>query len=123
MNIIKLYGTASSTTNNVANVLIPTRGRIRQVQLAFYADGITDNGIGVIEVSKASAREVGTNGAQQCIVEAALEANFVTSGLSLYGINLVVPVDVAVSQGQLIYLHIYISGTLGITGSALLHYT
>lgn len=122
MNTLKLYGTGSATANAVASVQIPSRGRIRGVQLALMADCITDNGAVQIEVSRASAREIAVNGAQQCVIEAAVYQNFVTSGLAAIGINQFFPVSVDVVQGQLIYLHAVVTGTLTYTATAVIHY-
>jgi hypothetical protein len=112
MNSLKLYGTGSATANAVANVLIPTRGKLKGIAVALWADSVTDNAQVNCEVSKASAREIAVNGAQQCVVEVGLAGNFLTSGLAQFGVNQFFPLDIDVTQGQLIYLHAVVTGTL-----------
>jgi hypothetical protein len=83
---------------------------------------VTDNGTLALELSKASATEIAVNGAQQCLAEVRATSNFVTSGLAHTGINLVTPVDTKFNQGQILYLHAVIGGTLTYTGGAVIHY-
>jgi hypothetical protein len=116
----KLYGTASATANNVANVIIPTAGRIVGVQFAVRYNSITDGGQCDLEISLASAREIAINGSQQCVAQVAFESNFVTSGLAQTGVNLFFPVDQRVSQGQIVYLHCLVGGTIVFDATALL---
>lgn len=112
MRTLKLYGTGSATANGVASVTIPSAGTIRGVQCAVRMNSITDGAQLNIEVSRASAREVAVNGAQQCICEVVAEGNFVTSGLAQFGINQFFPTNVSVVQGQIIYLHALVGGTV-----------
>jgi len=112
MRTIKLYGTGSASANGVASVTIPSAATIRGVQAAVRVNSITDGAQVNIEVSRASAREIQTNGAQQSICEVALEGNFVTSGLAQAGVNQFFPTSVAVTQGQIIYLHALVGGTV-----------
>jgi len=105
MRAIKLYGTGAATANAVANVQIPSATRIVGVQWAIAVDAVADNAVCNLEVSAASATEIGTNGAQMCISEFRSYNNLVTSGMTLNSYNFFVPVDFAVRQGQLIYLH------------------
>jgi hypothetical protein len=85
-------------------------------------DGIVDSSSIDIEISRASAREIAVNGAQQTIAEAVGFHNFVTSGLTFSGINFFAPVDVGVDQGQIIYLHAVVAGTASYVATAILHY-
>jgi len=119
----KLYGTASATANNVANVTIPTAGRIVGVQFAVRYNSITDGGQVDLEISLASAREIAVNGAQQCVAQVAFESNFVTSGLAQNGVNLFVPTDLRVTQGQIVYLHCVVGGTIVFDATAMLWLT
>jgi hypothetical protein len=122
MNTLKLYATGAATANAVANVQMPSATRIKGVQVAFMVDSITDNAAVQIELSRASAREIATNGAQQCIIEQAIYGNFVTSGLAQFGINQFFPVDIPVIQGQLIYLHAVVTGTATYTFTGIIHW-
>lgn len=115
----KVYATGSATGNNVAQVIVPSRSRLVMVQWAVKFDSITDNASCVLELSLAAATEVAVNQAQQCISEIAYFSDFVTSGLVNGAVNLVVPTDVILTQGQIIYLHAgLIAGTLTYTGGA-----
>jgi hypothetical protein len=116
----KLYGTAAATANNVANIIVPGPGRIVGVQWAVRYNSITDGGQVDLEISLASAREIATNGAQQCVSQVAFESNFVTSGLAQTGINTFVPVDLRVTQGQIVYLHCVVGGTIVFDATAIL---
>ncbi len=122
MRTLKLYATGSATGNNVANVVIPSAGRIRGIQVDVSADSITDNAQVDLEVSRASATEINVNGSQQCVCQVGLRNNFVTSGLAAAAVNVFFPVDVAVTQGQIIYLHAVIVGTVTYFGTFLIQY-
>ena len=122
MNTLKLYGTGSATANAVANVQIPSRGKIRGIQVTLWVDSSTDNAQVNCEVSRASAREIAVNGAQQCICEVSLASNFVTSGLAQTSVSQFFPVSVDVIQGQLIYLHALVTGTATFNFTAVIHY-
>lgn len=120
MRSIKLYGTGLATGNAVAQVTIPSKGRIVGVQFAASIDSVTDGASLNIEVSRASAREIAVNGAQQCVAEINVYGNFVTSGLAQGGVNQFFPVDVDVDQGQIIYLHAVVAGTLNYFATVIL---
>lgn len=122
MNSLKLYGTASASANAIASVIIPSKARIRGVQWCAHITSQTDGSYAFIEISRASARETQTNGAQQCVSEVTIGVNFTTSGLSQNAVNLFAPVDVPVVQGQIIYLHAAISGTLTFRAECLIQY-
>lgn len=108
----KLYATGSATANAVQSIVIPSRTTLKQVQWAVRINSITDGAQLNLELSLASAREIAVNEAQQSISEVVIESNFVTSGLAQSGINLIVPCSVPLNQGQLIYLHALVGGTV-----------
>jgi hypothetical protein len=122
VNSLKLYGTGSATANAVANIIVPTRSTIKGVQVCFWFDSITDNAQVNCEISKASAREIAVNGAQQCICEVSIAGNFLTSGLAQFAVNQFFPVSVPVVQGQIIYLHALVTGTATYNFTALVQY-
>lgn len=122
MPTLKLYGTGSATANAVAQIIIPSAGRIKGVQVCLWIDSVTDNAQVNCEVSKASAREIAVNGAQQCICEVSIAGNFATSGLAQFGVNQFFPVDAQVVQGQIIYLHALVTGTATYNFTAVLTY-
>ncbi len=121
MRTLKLYGSGSSTGNAIAQVTIPSKGRIVGIQASVMMDQVADNSAGRAELSKSSASEIGVNGAQQCICEVGLYGNLVTSGLTGLGVNQFFPVDVPVDQGQIIYLH-FSCTTTTIYATFLIHY-
>lgn len=122
MNSLKLYGTGSASANAVANVQMPSRATIRGVQWAVTFGASTTTGDKIrLEVSRASATEMAVNGAQQCISEVCMVVTSATAvGFAWNGQNLFVPVNVAVLQGQLIYLHAALTGTPTYFATALL---
>lgn len=122
MRTLKLYATGSATANAAANITIPSAGTIRGVQASVRINSITDGAQVDLEVSRASAREIAVNGAQQSIVQVAMESNFVTSGLAQAGVNQFFPVNVTVTQGQLIYLHALVAGTVTFDATFIVHY-
>ncbi len=122
MRTLKVYATGSATGNNVASITIPSAGRLRGVQVAVSADSITDNAQADLEISRASATEINVNGAQQCVCQVSLRNNLLTSGMTTTGVNTFLPVDVPVVQGQIIYLHAVIVGTVTYFATFVVHY-
>jgi len=122
MSTLKIYATGAATANAAAQVTIPSRSRIKGVQFSIMANSVTDDAAVQIEISRASAREVAVNGAQQAVAEASIYGNFVTSGLAQGGVNVFFPCDVSVIQGQIIYLHAVVTGTVTFYATAILHY-
>lgn len=112
MKTIKLYATGSATANAAAQITIPSRTTLVAVQCAIRINCITDGAQVDLEVSRASAREIAVNAAQSAIVQVALESNFVTSGLEQGGANLFFPCSVMLEQGQFVYLHALVAGTV-----------
>lgn len=120
MRTIKLYATGSASANNVANVTIPSATRIVGVAVDAYFNAVTDDSGCTLEVSQASANEIAINGSQQCIAEVRSYTNLLTSGIGVNMVNLFLPVDVAVKQGQIIYFHANVTGTITYTFTGLL---
>lgn len=115
----KLYATGSATANGVATLTIPSASRLVAIDWAVNFDSITDNGICTLELSVASATEIAINASQQCIAELRYQSNFVTSGLLNGAVNKWTPMPgVPFAQGQFLYLHAVISGTIVYTGGA-----
>lgn len=106
MRAFKIYATGSSTANAVAQITIPSATRVVGIQWGIAIDMVADNNQFAAEISLASASEINTNGAQQCLSEIRSYNNLVTSGMVQGAQNLFVPVDVAVKQGQIIYMHV-----------------
>jgi len=122
LNTLKIYGTGSATANAVAQIIIPNKSRIKGVQWSLLMDSITDGATLRVELSRASATEIAVNGAQQCISEVGMYGNFVTSGLAQFSQVVFLPCDVSVVQGQIIYLHAVVAGTLNYFAMGNIHY-
>jgi D-hexose-6-phosphate mutarotase len=112
LRTLQLYATGSATANAVATAVIPSATRIKAIQVAFLADGITDNGRVSVELSKTSTSLIASNGALDPFFEIGQYLNFVTSGLAAASLNQTFNVDVECRQGEIIYLHVLVSGTV-----------
>ena len=116
----KIYASVAADTNNAANIIVPRRSTLVGVQWSLKVDAITDNAEMVAELGLASANEIAVNDAQLCISEVSQTFNFVTSGMFGGGVNLFVPTAIDFAQGQKIYYHVFITGTITVIGGALL---
>lgn len=120
---LQLYATGSATATAAAQVVLPSAGRIRGVQVSFIIDSITDGAVVRCEVSKVPNNQIASNGAIDPFLEVGMAGNFVTSGLAQTGISQFFPVDVQVRQGEIVYLHVTVAGTVTYFFNAILHYT
>jgi hypothetical protein len=116
----KIYATGSASGNSLAQITLPSKGRIVGVQWAVWYDSITDNAGLVLEISRSASSEIGVNSAQQCVSELAFRQNFVTSGLAPGLANAFFPVDVPMDQGQILYMHGLVVGVITFTGGAVI---
>lgn len=85
-------------------------------------DSITDNSAVRLELSKIPTSLIGSNGAIDPFASFALFGNLVTSGLSQIGLNQCFPLDVECRQGELVYVHALVSGTLTYFFNGVFHY-
>lgn len=108
---IQLYATGSSTANAVAQITIPSQTIIKGVIASLAGNSVTDDGIAVIECSKVATSQIATNGALDPFLEMRFYSNFVTSGLSNGAFNQFFPLHVPCRQGEIVYLHAFVSGT------------
>lgn len=122
MRTIQLYATGAATATSVASVTIPTAGRVLGIQVALGIDSVTDNAMVRLELSKVPTNQIATNGALDPFLEVNLAGNFATSGLAQAGVNQFFPVDVPVRQGEIIYVHATVGGTVTYYFNAVLHY-
>lgn len=122
MRTIQLYATGSATATSVASVTIPTAGRVSGIQIALGIDSVTDNAMVRLELSKVPSNQIATNGALDPFLEINLAGNFATSGLAQTGVNQFFPVDVPVRQGEIVYVHATVTGTVTYYVNAILHY-
>lgn len=117
MRTMRLYATGSATGNAVAQITIPSRATLRMVQAAVRINSITDGAQLDLELSRASASQIATNGALDSILQISIEGNFVTSGLAQYGVNQAFPLASPFEQGSILYLHTLVAGTVVYTAS------
>jgi len=122
MRTLQLYATGSATATSAAQVTLPSQGRVVGVQVSLLLDSITDGASIRLEFSKVPTNQIATNGALDPFLEVGLYGNFVTSGLAQSGICQFFPVDVPVRQGEIIYVHATVAGTLNYFVNAILHY-
>jgi hypothetical protein len=111
MRTLQLYATGSSTGNAIAQVTIPSQTNLKAVQIALDVDSITDNADVTLEFSKVPTTQIATNGAQDPFLEVRFKNNFVTSGMTLAGVNKTFPIDVPCRQGEIIFVHAAVTGT------------
>lgn len=112
MRTLQIYGTGSTTANNVANVTIPKQAKLKAIQASLIITSITAGALIRLELLKVPVTQVGQNGAIDPFFQIGLGGNFVTSGLAQYGVNQRFDVDVPCRQGEVIYLHATASGTV-----------
>lgn len=112
LRTLQIYATGSATGNAVAQVTIPSASTIKGILACLRADSITDNGNLALEMSKVATSEIGTNGALDPFFHLDFYSNFVTSGLSNGATNIFVPVHVPCRQGEIVYVHAFVSGTV-----------
>lgn len=119
---IQLYATGSATATSVAQVTIPSAGRLTGVYLELLITSITASALVRVELSKVPTNQIAVNGALDPILEAGQAGNFVTSGLSTSGLNQFYPLNISCRQGEIIYLHVTVGGTATYYCNAILIY-
>jgi len=123
MRTLQIYATGSATATSVAQVTIPVAARVMGIQVALGIDSVTDNAMVRLEFSKVPTNQIATNGALDPFLEINLAGNFVTSGLAQAGVNQFFPVDIPCRQGEIVYVHATIAGTVTYFVNAILHYS
>lgn len=109
MRRVQLYGTGAATASAVANVTIPSAGKLRGAQISLIIDSTTDNGWVAIEYSKIPTSQINTNGSQEPFLRVAKWFNVGAAGSDSNGVNEWIPLDVDVRQGEIIYLHVAVT--------------
>lgn len=122
MQRIQLYATGSATATSVAQVTIPSAGKLKGVALNATFTSITAGAVCRIELSKVPTNQIAVNGALDPILEVGTSSNFVTSGLDQNAINQFFPLDVDVRQGEIVYVHVTVAGTITYTFNAVIYY-
>lgn len=122
MRNIQLYATGSATATSVAQITIPSATTLRGVYIDFAVDSITDNAQVRLEFSKVPTNQIAVNGALDPFLEIGVFGNFVTSGLSQPGQNIFFPLDVPCRQGEIVYVHATVAGTVTYYVNAIFSY-
>lgn len=112
MRTIQLYGAGSATATSVANITIPVSTTIKGVKVCLLIDNVTDNGDVSLEVSKVPTNQIGVNGAIDPFLQVGASANFATSGLAQTLTGTFIPLNVSCRQGEILYLHATVTGTI-----------
>lgn len=112
MRNLQLYATGSATATSVAQITIPSSTTLKGVYISLTADSVTDNAQVRLEFSKVPTNQIAVNGALDPFLEVGAYSNFVTSGLVHTGINQFFPLDVPCRQGEIVYVHATVLGTV-----------
>lgn len=105
MRRVQLYGTGAATASAVANITIPSAGKLRGVLMRLTGDSTTDNASVLVEYSKIPTSQIQVNGSQEPICGLGLFLNVGAAGSFVLAQTLFMPLDVDVRQGEIIYLH------------------
>lgn len=112
--VLNFYGSGSSTTSAVAQIVVPHTGVITAAVLHAYTGGaaVTAHGYNVWELSLSSSGQTITNDTVGPIASAVLSWTFTTSGGNLMQNSVsVAGVAIPVRENDRIYLHLYLAGT------------
>jgi hypothetical protein len=112
LRTLQLYGTGSATGNAVAQVTIPSATTVVGAMVAARFVAKADGGNCALEFSKIPTSQIAVNGAQDPFLQIDHYSNFVTSGLDNAAISTFYPLRVSCRQGEIIYLHAFIAGTV-----------
>jgi len=122
MRTLQLAGTGSATASAVANVTIPSAAKIRGALIAVAIDSVTDNSRLFVECSKIPTSQLLTNGSQEPFLVVGAHVNVGAAGVGFGQINQFVPLDVDARQGEIVYLHVQVTGTLAYWANIILVY-
>jgi len=86
------------------------------------ADAVTDNAAVRLQFSKVPTSQIAVNGALDPFLEVAIYGNFVTSGLAFAQINQFWPLSVHCRQGEIVYVHATVAGTITYFVNAIFFY-
>jgi hypothetical protein len=119
MRIYKLYATASSTTQALAQLIIQRAGKISGILFSHQANSGNDDFGYNVELSFASVGQQTTNDTVGPIAESRFYQNLVTTGLTIAVQNHYVgpALGVDVVAGDRLYLNLLVTGTGAFTGS------
>lgn len=112
MRTYKLFGTVSSTANNVANIQFVRNGRIRGLRWAVGFDAPADNAAATVELSLQPVSQIGTNNTQGVVDEARFLTNLTTSGAPPGSHNFQRTLDMPIASGEVAYINAVVAGTV-----------
>lgn len=112
MRTYHLAATITGTGANQCSVLIQRSGRIKSVRWGIAIDAATDNAALAVELNSGATSQIATHEGPNVIDGVRAHTNFTTSGLTLSSINVQRLLDYPVGQGERIYLHAVVGGTL-----------
>lgn len=112
LRTLQIYGTGSATANAVAQVTVPSASTIKGILASLECLAKTDGARLAVELAKVATSQIAINGALDPFFEMRADTSFVTSGLIQGAQNIFVPLHVPCRQGEIIYLHAFVSGTV-----------
>lgn len=117
-----LYGTAAASANAVAFVEFTRKARVRQITVFASADLDADLEEYQVEISLVPYFQGNTNDSQGPIVVVNERCASGAAGTVVSGINLAIPMDIEVDDGQRFYLNFNITGTGAVRAGAAILY-
>lgn len=112
MRTYHLYATVSAGAANQANLMIQRSGRIKSVRWAVSVDAPADNAAVELEISTVATLGINTHESPNVIDAVKHLTNMTTSGANAGCINTQRILDFPVAQGERIYLHSAVAGTV-----------
>lgn len=111
MRVLRLHsGSVAASSDNVVNLVIPKNGRIRSIRWTGYSDVITDNATLRLQLSLNAASQMSVNNTVG-VIDMLQRFHNGTAG-TLTNLEKQVLVDIPVAQGETVYLHANIGGTI-----------
>jgi hypothetical protein len=80
--------------------------------VALRFNSITDDSSVALELSRVPTSQIAVNGAQDPFLDISAFVNLLTSGLAIASHNMFYPLRVPCRQGEIIYLHAAVAGTV-----------
>lgn len=109
----------SQSANAIAQVVVPNKTSIKAIEWTVAVSVANGSGADSFQLSRASASEIGVNGAQQVISNVAIGNG---SNGSPIPVTIFHPVSIPVTQGQILYLHTENNSSNSYDVSCILHY-
>ena len=121
--VIQMYGTGDGGTDDaVANIDIPQDGTITGIDWAVESTLNADGEVTGVELSFIATNQMAVNDARGALSVVRAALGLLTSGAGVTSINKFVPMDIDVSGGERLYLHIVASSGVATAVSCLIHF-